>query len=171
MPITLTPGYSFIQIVEKTFSFTNKLINLSFWITLNLAMPPGLSKRTLGMSRQVLGWLGMSGHTQPKVTDSYATSHWWKSPYRKYTIFINSFQEYWRLKNPAKCSILDVAAVLDPPLDCTMAFWAITCEAEFFLTLKRNCKIFYLRGLPAKSNDKVLWNIKKNFILSTFCSF
>ena len=46
--------------------------------------------------------------------------------------------------------------------DWPRAFWSITWESEFFQNWGLHRKtVFYFRLIPAKSNDKITWKVKK----------
>ena len=124
-------------------------------------MPPWLPNRILCKSRQIWAWLGMTGHTLPKVVvwDEYP---WWISPYKKTSISMNSFQIYWWSKDPV--------VSLDES-NLAHKLWSRIFPDINLHRETGNCKVFHSMLLTAKHNDKILGKFKKATFLALFVHF
>ena len=126
--------------------FTKKLINFWFWIILYLGMPQKLPKGALGKFRQVWVWLGMPGHTQPKIFVSCATFPWWIYPCKKSKKLIHSFQRYW--SSTILAIWLDKRILTHNLWTRISQIWGLHWKAD-------NCNVFHFRLLPVKSSNEI----------------
>ena len=59
--------------------------------------------------------------------------------------------------------------------DWKKAFWPATCKPEVpqiqgLFRKTKDCNVFHFMLLPAKSDEKILENVKKNSIFGPFCA-
>ena len=93
----------------------------------------------------------MAGDIQPKVVATNITFSLWISTSKK---------SYWCIAS----SDIDYQRILQS--NWMRVFWPMTCEPGFFRIMgsdrkTEKCNVFHFRLLPAKSNDKTLWKVRK----------